>query len=90
MRCRIFALVEFRDYVLARDPDPEDVAVLDQRLDSMRAVRPDLVDQVEALRKGELGGSRFYWTGLGPTALAREVQKTVDPGHKLADHYKFE
>lgn len=90
IKCRIFALVEFRDFLVARRAEATDLAVLDGQVAAMRTKEPALVGEVEALRAGTSPGNKLYWTGLGPTALIREVQKTIDPSTRLGDYYKFE
>lgn len=89
VKCRTFAVLELRDFLVASEGTDADPAAIDAKLADLREVDDEAVEEVVRLRAGELDGSRFYWTGLGPTALVRRVQDTIPPHTRLADQYKF-
>ena len=89
VKCQTFAVLELRGFLVASQGTDADVATIDRKLADLRKVDDDAVEEVVRLRAGKLGGSKFYWTGLGPRALVRRVQDTIPPHTRLADQYKF-
>ncbi len=89
VKCRTFALLELHDFLLVSQGADADPTAIDKKLADLREVDDEAVEEIIRLRAGELGGSRFYWTGLGPTALVKRVQETIPPNTRFADLYKF-
>lgn len=89
LRYKIFGLFEFRDYLVTTEADPEDLAVLQEEIRTVQRAELGVVEHVERLRSGKLGGSKYYWTGMGPTALVKEVGKHLGDDDQLVRFYKY-
>lgn len=88
--CQAFSLLEFRAWLESESASAEEVAPLNEAIEVLRKRHAAGVQSAEDLRSGVTKGKNSkYWTGLGPTALVREVSAGLpDPGHG-PKFYKF-